>query len=130
MSRRLRDGWPETYTRLSTRDPANLTPDQLENLADSAWLLCRLDESLGARQVAYARYQEIHDDRAAVRTAWRLFWDHLHNGDKVVALGWLRRQPRSWIAYGGKSLRRGPPLLTAEGGVLTSNQAIWVAATK
>ncbi|HZL74104.1 MAG TPA: LuxR C-terminal-related transcriptional regulator [Propionibacteriaceae bacterium] len=98
MSRRLRDGWPETYTRLSTRDPANLTPDQLENLADSAWLVCRLDESLGARQLAYARYQEIHDDRAAVRTAWRMFWDHLYNGDSVVALGWLRRANRHMAA--------------------------------
>jgi ATP/maltotriose-dependent transcriptional regulator MalT len=98
MSRRLRDGWPETYTRLSTRDPADLTPDQLENLADSAWLVCRLAESLSARQQAYARYDEIHDDRSAVRTAWRMFWDHLYNGDSVVALGWLRRANRHMAA--------------------------------
>jgi hypothetical protein len=61
MSRRLRDGWPETYGRLSTMDHADLTPDQLDDLADSAWSVCRLDESLGARQLAYARYHEIHE---------------------------------------------------------------------
>ena len=63
MSPRLREGWPETYALLSTKDPADLTPDQLEDLADSAWLVCRLDESLSARQQVYARYHEIHDDR-------------------------------------------------------------------
>jgi hypothetical protein len=96
MSRRLHDGWPETYTRLSTRDPADLTPDQLEDLAEGAWLVCRLDESLSARRQVYARYHEIHDDRSAARTAWRLFWDHLYNGDKAVALGWLRRETDTW----------------------------------
>ena len=89
-----RDVWPETYRRLSTQDPAHFRPDELEALADSAWLVCRLSESLAARQQAYASYAEIHDDRSAVRAAWRLFWDHLYNGDKVVALGWLRRAHR------------------------------------
>jgi ATP/maltotriose-dependent transcriptional regulator MalT len=98
MSRRSRDAWPETYRRLSTQDPADLTPDQLEAFADSAWLVCRLAESLSARQQAYVRYDEIHDDRSAARTSWRLFWDHLYNGDRVVALGWLRRANRHLAA--------------------------------
>jgi ATP/maltotriose-dependent transcriptional regulator MalT len=98
MSGRSRDVWLETYRRLSGRDPADLTPDQLEAFADSAWLVCRLAESLSARQQAYARYDEIHDDRSAVRTAWRMFWDHLYNGDSVVALGWLRRANRHMAA--------------------------------
>ena len=72
-----REVWPETYRQLCSRDPADLTPDQLEDLADSAWLVCCLAESLSARQQAYARYDEIHDDQSAVRTAWRMFWDHL-----------------------------------------------------
>jgi ATP/maltotriose-dependent transcriptional regulator MalT len=94
MSRRAREVFPETYRQLSTRDPADLRPDQLEALADSAWLVCRLNESLTARQHAYAGYDEIHDDPSAARTAWRLFWDHLYNGDKMVARGWLRRAHR------------------------------------
>jgi ATP/maltotriose-dependent transcriptional regulator MalT len=93
-----REVWPETYRRLSSRHPADLTPDQLEALADSAWLVCRLDESLSARQQVYARHHELHDDRAAARTAWRLFWDHLYNGDRAVALGWLRRASRHLAA--------------------------------
>ena len=92
-----REVWPETYRRLSNRDPSDLTPDELEVLADSAWLVCRLQESLDARQRAYAGYQVAQDDRSAVRTAWRLFWDNLYNGDKVVALGWLRRAHRHLV---------------------------------
>lgn len=98
MSRRSRDVWPETYRLLSTRDPAVLTPDELEAIADSAWLVCHLNESLAARQQAYTGYEEINDHRSAVRAAWRLFWDHLYNGDKVVALGWLRRAHRHLAA--------------------------------
>jgi ATP/maltotriose-dependent transcriptional regulator MalT len=98
MSHQSGDAWPETYRQLSTRDPAELRPDQLEALADSAWLVCRLDESLDARQQAFARYEEIHNHRSAARAAWRLFWDHLYNGDKVVAHGWLRRAHRCLVA--------------------------------
>lgn len=98
MSIRSRDVWPETYERLSTRALAGLTPDELEALADSAWLVCRLQESVDARQRAYTGYQEAHDDRSTVRTAWRLFWDNLYNGDKVVALGWLLRARRHLAA--------------------------------
>jgi ATP/maltotriose-dependent transcriptional regulator MalT len=86
--------WVDTYDRLSASDPADLTPADLEALADSAWLVCRLDESLVARQHAYAGYLETRDEQSAARAAWRMFWDHLYNGDKVVALGWLRRARR------------------------------------
>ena len=94
MSRRSRELWPAAYDRLSGSDPADLTPQELESLADSAWMVCRLDESLTARQRAYAGYQEAHEDQSAARTAWRLFWDNLYNGDAVVARGWLRRARR------------------------------------
>lgn len=53
---------------------------------------------LAARQQAYAGYIEIHDDRSAARCAWRLFWDHLYNGDEVVALGWSRRARRHVVS--------------------------------
>ena len=88
------DAWAETYGRLSARNVADLTPEDLEALADSAWLTCHLQESFAARQQAYAGYLESHDDRSAARASWRLFWDHLYNGDKVVALGWFRRARR------------------------------------
>ena len=58
--------WVDTYDRLSAGDPADLAPADLEALADSAWLVCRLDESLVTRQQAYAGYLETRDERWAV----------------------------------------------------------------
>src|SRR5215207_2028936 len=88
------EAWVETYDRLNARNFAELTPEELETLADSAWMVCRLHDSFVARQRAYAGYLETHDDRSAARTSWRLFWDHHYNGDEVIALGWLRRAHR------------------------------------
>jgi ATP/maltotriose-dependent transcriptional regulator MalT len=75
-----------------------MSPEELEALADAAWLACRLDESYHARQKAYARFLEQHEDRPAARTAWRLFWEQLYNGSQAVALGWLRRARRHLAA--------------------------------
>ncbi|HET7928375.1 MAG TPA: LuxR family transcriptional regulator, partial [Actinomycetota bacterium] len=86
--------WTETYERLGGRDPSLMSPEDLEALADAAWLVCRLGESYAARQRAYAGYVERHEDRPAARTAWRLFWEQLYNGSEAVALGWLRRARR------------------------------------
>jgi ATP/maltotriose-dependent transcriptional regulator MalT len=86
--------WAETYERLSGLDPAVMSPEDLEVLADAAWLSCRLDESYAARQKAYTGFLGQHEDRPAARTAWRLFWEQLHNGSEAVALGWLRRARR------------------------------------
>jgi len=91
-------GWVETYRRLSAPDPATLAPEELESLADVAWLLCRFAESTTARQQAYAGYLKSHDDGPAARSAWRLFWEHLYNVDRIVALGWLRRARRHLAA--------------------------------
>jgi hypothetical protein len=71
-----REAWVETYGRLSGRDPASLAPENLEALADAAWLLCRFGESIRARQKAYAGYLEARADQPAARMAWRLFWEH------------------------------------------------------
>lgn len=90
--------WLESYRRLSGLDPGGLAPEDLESLADVAWLLCHFTESTAARQHAYAGYLNDHDDGPAARSAWRLFWEHLYNGDRVVALGWLRRARRHLAA--------------------------------
>lgn len=89
-----RETWAETYERLGGLEPAAMSPEELEALADAAWLACRLDESYLARQKAYAGFLERHEDRPAARTAWRLFWEQLYNGSEAVALGWLRRARR------------------------------------
>jgi ATP/maltotriose-dependent transcriptional regulator MalT len=90
--------WVETYRRLSGLDSGNLGPQDLESLADVAWLLCHFTESTAARQQAYAGYLKGHVDGPAARSAWRLFWEHLYNGEAVVALGWLRRARRHLAA--------------------------------
>ncbi len=89
-----RGTWVETYDRFSGVDPADLSAEDLEALADAAWLVCRLEDSYVARQQAYRRFLEQHEDRPAARTAWRLFWEQLYNGSQAVALGWLRRARR------------------------------------
>ncbi len=92
------DMWLDSYRRLSGLDRGDLTPEDLEALADVAWLLCRFNESIAARQQAYARYLDGRAEGPAVRSASRLVWEHLYSGETVVALGWLRRARRHLAA--------------------------------
>jgi DNA-binding CsgD family transcriptional regulator len=86
--------WLHVYEDLGARDPGALLPVDLEALAEAAWWLCRTDESIAARQRAYAAFREAGDDRGAARTAARLFHDHFYRGERAVAVGWLRRGSR------------------------------------
>jgi DNA-binding CsgD family transcriptional regulator/tetratricopeptide (TPR) repeat protein len=90
--------WVDDYRRLSSIDPAGLAAEELETLADAAWMVCRLEESTATRKQAYVRYLETRASRPAARVAWRLFWDHLYGGETVVAMGWLRRARRHLAA--------------------------------
>jgi len=83
--------WLRVYEDLSARDPAGLTAVELEALAVAAWWLCKPDESIAARQRAYAAFRDAGDDRGAARTAARLFHEHFYRGEGAVAVGWLRR---------------------------------------
>jgi DNA-binding NarL/FixJ family response regulator len=83
--------WLGVYQELSARDPVGLGAAELDALAEAAWWLCRADESIAARQRAYAAFRDAKDDRGAARTAGRLFHEHLYRGEGAVAVGWLRR---------------------------------------
>ena len=83
--------WLHVYEDLAARDPATVAAVELEALAEAAWWLCKTDESIAARQRAYAAFREAEDDRGAARTAARLFHDHFYRGERAVAVGWLRR---------------------------------------
>ena len=83
--------WLQVYEDLSGRDPVSLGAVELDALAEGAWWLCKTDESIAARQRAYAAFREAKDDRGAARTAARLFHDHFYRGEGAVAVGWLRR---------------------------------------
>jgi DNA-binding CsgD family transcriptional regulator/Tfp pilus assembly protein PilF len=93
-----RGSWLDDYDRLSRADPAGLAAEELEALADGAWMVCQRESSMTTRQKAYVRYLESRDNRSAARVAWRLFWDHLYGGETVVAMGWLRRARRHLAA--------------------------------
>lgn len=93
-----RGSWVDDYRRLSGADAAGLAAEELEDLADAAWMVCRLEESMATRQQAYVGYLEACENRPAARVAWRLFWEHLYGGETVVAMGWLRRARRHLTA--------------------------------
>jgi tetratricopeptide (TPR) repeat protein len=83
--------WLHVYDDLRARDPVGLTAVELEALAEAAWWLCKTDESIAARQRAYAGFRDAKDDRGAARTAARLFHEQFYRGEGAVAVGWLRR---------------------------------------
>lgn len=84
----------ETYERLSTAAPDDLSSEELEALADAAFWLGRQRESISARQRAYARYRDEQDATRAARAACRLFHDHFDLDEAAVASGWLSRARR------------------------------------
>ena len=102
----------ENYERLRAQDPASLSAQQLEALADAAWWLSRLDESIQVRQRAYSAYAQRGDDRRAGYTAWFLFYDYLSKGEGAAGSGWLGRARRH-LQHGPESVEYGY-LLVAE----------------
>jgi DNA-binding NarL/FixJ family response regulator len=83
-----RGEWTRTYERLGARDATHLAGDDLDALADAAWWLCRPEESIAARQRAYAAHVAANAVRPSAHAAWRLFYDHLYGMRPAVALGW------------------------------------------
>jgi DNA-binding CsgD family transcriptional regulator len=89
-----REAWAEAYEELRVLDPAGMAPRDLEALADAAWWLSRSDESIAARQRAYAGYVAAGDDPAAAWCAGRLCIEHFIRGEAALAAGWLMRGQR------------------------------------
>jgi ATP/maltotriose-dependent transcriptional regulator MalT len=89
-----RESWAEAYEELRTLDPAGMEPRDLENLADAAWWLSRSDESIAARQRAYAGYVAAGEDPRAAWCAGRLCIEHSLRGEPALAAGWLMRTQR------------------------------------
>ena len=64
-------------------------------LADAAWWLGRLDECIEARERAYARYDELGDQRYAGQCAVWLYEHYCFKARPTIAGGWLRRARRA-----------------------------------
>ena len=86
--------WAETYEALSTRDASELSPRDLEALADAAWWLSRMEESIAARQRAYTTSASAGDAEHAAGMAARLSIEHFMRGDPAIGAGWLMKAQR------------------------------------
>jgi DNA-binding CsgD family transcriptional regulator len=89
-----RESWAEAYGELRALDPAGLAPRDLEGLAEAAWWLSRSEESLAARQQAYAGYVAAAEEPRAAQCAARLCVEHFLRGQPAAAAGWLMRAQR------------------------------------
>jgi DNA-binding CsgD family transcriptional regulator len=89
-----REAWAEAYDVLASADPSDLTPDDLEALADAAWWMSKMDEAIATRRSAYAGYAETGEDTRAAYMAARLAVEHFMRGEPAVGAGWLMRAHR------------------------------------
>jgi DNA-binding CsgD family transcriptional regulator len=89
-----RESWAEAYEQLAAADPSELSPQDLEALADAAWWLSKTEESIAARQRAYVGSDAAHDAEHAATMAARLSIEHFVRGDPAVGAGWLMKARR------------------------------------
>ena len=90
----LREAWGDAYDAFMALDQPGLSPQDLEGLADSAWWLSKIDESIAARQRAYTSYTEAGEELRAAGCALRLCIEHFLRGEPAVGAGWLGRAQR------------------------------------
>ncbi|TDE12195.1 helix-turn-helix transcriptional regulator [Jiangella asiatica] len=89
-----RGGWPEVYRLLHDQDPESLGATGLEALAEAAWWLSRVEESLATRRRAHAAYVAAGDGRRAGYNAWMLATEYGFIGKEALAAGWLTKARR------------------------------------
>ena len=111
----------EAYAAYSEVDERELTPEDLERFADSAWWTGKLDQAIEVRERAYAAFSAAEDKRGAARLALTLSWDHLNRGAFAVSRGWFANAERlleglpEAAEHGRLALSRGFTTLMAEG---------------
>ena len=89
-----RGAWREAYDALHSVEASTSEPADLELLADAAWWLSRIDESIEARRRAYAGFAAAGDAYGAAGTAARLSVEHFTRGEPAVGAGWLMKAQR------------------------------------
>jgi DNA-binding CsgD family transcriptional regulator len=86
--------WAAAYSALSGIDPAQLSADDLELLAASAYMLGRDDAYLDAWELAYRSHLRLEDPAGAALCTWWI-GDYLRfRGDSARATGWFARGHR------------------------------------
>jgi ATP/maltotriose-dependent transcriptional regulator MalT len=101
-----RESWVEAYDELAAVDLSDLAPRDLEALADAAWWLSKNDESIAARQQAYAAFAASGDELRAAFNAGRLSVEHFLREEPAVGAGWLMRAQRH-LEGQGESIEHG-----------------------
>ncbi|HVL63541.1 MAG TPA: adenylate/guanylate cyclase domain-containing protein [Actinomycetota bacterium] len=90
-----RHAWREAYDLLQQADGEDsLTAPDLEQLAESAWWLGRLDDAIDARQRAYAAYLDAGERRRAAVVALAVAQDYFGKRAHAVGAGWFSRAER------------------------------------
>lgn len=89
-----RGAWAEAYRGFHSVERSTLTGRDLEGLADASWWISRFDESIDARQRAYAAFAAEGDDFSAAAAAARLAIEHFVRGVPSVGAGYLKRAQR------------------------------------
>lgn len=90
-----RHDWVTAYSRfLAARDAALLSADDCFALADSAWWLGRVDESLVAFETAYRGFVSEGRVRPASLAALSIGYTLAIRGDLAIASGWIGRAGR------------------------------------
>ena len=87
-----RHAWNEALTLLRQSDTMNgLDAEGLEMLADAAWWMAEPDESLTARERAYAAFAKAGEKRRAATIALRIAQDNGTNRNYAAAMAWFER---------------------------------------
>jgi class 3 adenylate cyclase len=88
-----RGAWREAYELLQPV-AATLGPEDLEQLAEAAWWLGRLDEAIGLRERAQAGYLDAGERRKAAQVALVISGDYFGKADVAVSAGWFSKAER------------------------------------
>ena len=92
-----RHDWQACYDLVQTLGvgEAATEAERLNLLADAAWWLGKVEESVQARQGAHGAFSSLGDDRRAGMCAVWLYQDHCLRGRPAAASGWLQRARRA-----------------------------------
>jgi len=87
-----RKAWDEAFEVLQAADRAGeLTAEELEDLAQSAWWSGAPEICINARERAFTGYTQSQDHKKAATVALALVEDHFHRSATALGQAWLKR---------------------------------------
>jgi tetratricopeptide (TPR) repeat protein/predicted Ser/Thr protein kinase len=87
-----RQTWAEAFAAFEEADSqTELTADDLDRWATTAFWMNRIDVAISARERSHAKYVKADQPAQAARTAIELAQDNYQKGSRTVCNGWLAR---------------------------------------